>query len=128
MNRTMADAREYESNGYRVEVSGWDAEERFFVEKSTLIWSEKTGKRVALQAVVQAGSVLFVRLTQPMGGGSGFPVPYRAGECELNRGAAGRSADVGAAAAADGVAGEAEQFIFAGAARGIGSIWEFAVP
>jgi hypothetical protein len=73
MNRTMADAREYESNGYRVEVSGWDAEERFFVEKSTLVWSEKTGKRVALQAVVQAGSVLFVRLTQPMGGGSDFP-------------------------------------------------------
>ena len=89
MNRTMADAREYESNGYRVEVSGWDAEERFFVEKSTLVWSEKTGKRVALQAVVQAGSVLFVRLTQPLGGGSGFPVPYRAVECERNRGAAG---------------------------------------
>ena len=90
MNRTMTDAREYESNGYRVEVSGWDAEERFFVEKSTLVWSEKTGKRVALQAVVQAGSVLFVRLTQPMGGGSGFPVPYRAVECEFRNGGPGR--------------------------------------
>jgi hypothetical protein len=88
MERTMSDARENESNGYRVEVSGWDAEERFFVEKSTLVWSERNGKTVALKAVVRAGSVLFVRLTQPLGGGSGFPVPYRAVECELNRGAA----------------------------------------
>jgi hypothetical protein len=89
MNQTMVHARENESNGYRVEVSGWDAEERFFVEKSTLVWSEKTGKRVALKAVVRAGSVLFVRLTQPLGGGSGFPVPYRAVECEFSRGASG---------------------------------------
>jgi hypothetical protein len=89
MNRTIADARENESNGYRVEVSGWDAEERFFVEKSTLVWSERTGKTVALKAVVHAGSVLFVRLTQPMGGGSGFPVPCRAVECEFKHGAAG---------------------------------------
>src|ERR1700684_1643709 len=89
MNRTMTDAREYESNGYRVEVSGWGAGGGVFVGESAPGWREKTGKRVALQAVVQAGSVLFVRLTQPMGGGSGFPVPYRAVECERNRGAAG---------------------------------------
>ena len=92
MNSMMADARknESESNGYRVEVSGWDAEERFFVEKSTLVWSERKGKTVALKSVVRAGSVLFVRLTQPLGGGSGFPVPYRAVECEFRNGGPGR--------------------------------------
>ena len=90
MNSIMVDARKNESNGYRVEVSGWDAEERFFVEKSTLVWSERKGKTVALKSVVRAGSVLFVRLTQPLGGGSGFPVPYRAVECEFRNGGPGR--------------------------------------
>ena len=92
MNSMMADARKNESelNGYRVEVSGWDAEERFFVEKSTLVWSERKGKTVALKSVVRAGSVLFVRLTQPLGGGSGFPVPYRAVKCEFRNGGPGR--------------------------------------
>ena len=90
MDQMMAGARKNESNGYQVEVSGWDAEERFFVEKSTLVWSERKGKTVALKSVVRAGSVLFVRLTQPLGGGSGFPVPYRAVECEFRNGGPGR--------------------------------------
>ena len=89
MNRNIADEREHESDGYRVEVSGWDAEEKFFVEKSTLVWSERNGKTVALQAAVQVGSVLFVRLIKPLGGGSGFPPPYRAVQCEFNHGAPG---------------------------------------
>lgn len=90
MDQMVAGARKNESNGYRVEVSGWDAEEHFFVEKSTLVWSERTGKTLALKSVVRAGSVLFVRLTQPLGGGSGFPVPYRAVECEFKNGGPGR--------------------------------------
>jgi hypothetical protein len=69
-----------ETEGYRVEVSGWDADECFFVEKSRLVWTESAGKRVALHALVRIGSVLFVRLIQPMGAGSSFPVPYRAVE------------------------------------------------
>ena len=89
MNGNIADAREHESNGYRVEVSGWDADEKFFVQKSTLVWSERNGKTVALQAAVRVGSVLFVRLIKPLGGGSGFPVPYRAAQCEFNHGATG---------------------------------------
>ena len=54
MNRTIAGARENESSGYRVEVSGWDLEERFFVEKSTLVWSERSGKTVALKTTGMA--------------------------------------------------------------------------
>jgi hypothetical protein len=81
---------ETDAGGYRVEVSGWDANESFFVEKSTLLWSESMGKRLALKALVRIGSVLFVRLIQPLGGGSGIPVPYRAVEFGAgNRGAHG---------------------------------------
>jgi hypothetical protein len=84
MNPTTT-GRVGERNGYRVEVSGWDAKECFFVEKSTLAWTEMAGKTVALTALVRIGSVMFVRLIQPLGGGSGFPVPYRAVKLETER-------------------------------------------
>jgi len=65
-------------NSYRVEVSGWDARENFFVEKTSLDWREREGKTVALHASVRLDSVLFVRLLRPLGGGADFPVPHRA--------------------------------------------------
>jgi hypothetical protein len=65
-------------NSYRVEVSGWDAKENFFVEKTSLDWREREGKTVALHATVRLDSVLFVRLLRPLGGGADFPVPHRA--------------------------------------------------
>src|SRR6204780_1304976 len=65
-------------NSYRVEVSGWDAKENFFVEKTSLDWREREGKTVALHATVWLGSGLFVRLLRPLGGGADFPVPHRA--------------------------------------------------
>jgi hypothetical protein len=63
---------------YRVEVSGWDAKENFFVEKTSLDWGERDGKSVALHVAVRVDSVLFVRLLRPLGGGADFPVPHRA--------------------------------------------------
>lgn len=63
---------------YRVEVSGWDARENFFVEKTSLDWRDREGKTVALHAAIRLDSVLFVRLLRPLGGGADFPVPHRA--------------------------------------------------
>jgi hypothetical protein len=63
---------------YRVEVSGWDAKENFFVEKTYLQWKEPTGKTISLRSPVRAESILFVRLLLSLGGGGNFPVPYRA--------------------------------------------------
>src|SRR3984885_4839228 len=63
---------------YRVEVSGWDAKENFFVEKTSLDWGEYEGKTVALHVAVRVDCVLFVRLLRPLGGGADFPVPHRA--------------------------------------------------
>ncbi len=63
---------------YRVEVSGWDAKENFFVEKTSLDWKERDWKTVTLHAAVRVDSVLFVRLLRPLGGGADFPVPHRA--------------------------------------------------
>jgi hypothetical protein len=66
------------SSSYRVEVSGWDEQENFFVEKTTLDWSEANGKSIRVRSSIRVESVVFVRLIQPLGGGTGFPVPYRA--------------------------------------------------
>jgi hypothetical protein len=70
---------------YRVEVSGWDEKENFFVEKTTLDWTEGTGKKIDLRARVAAQAVVFVRLAQQLGGTGGFPIPYRAVEISARR-------------------------------------------
>jgi hypothetical protein len=77
-SHTNGPAAERRVNSYRVEVSGWDAKENFFVEKTSLDWREREGKTVALHVTVRLDSVLFVRLLRPLGGGADFPVPHRA--------------------------------------------------
>jgi hypothetical protein len=72
-------------SSYRVEVSGWDEKENFFVEKTTLDWIEGTGKKIELRARVAPQAVVFVRLAQQMGGSNGFPIPYRAVEISARR-------------------------------------------
>jgi hypothetical protein len=51
---------------YRVEVSGWDENQCFFVEKSELEWKEESGKQVALSHAILDGAVIFLRLMQPI--------------------------------------------------------------
>jgi hypothetical protein len=51
---------------YRVEVSGWDKSQTFFVEKSELEWDEGCGKHVTLNSSVPDGSVVFLRLIQAL--------------------------------------------------------------
>ncbi len=61
---------------YRVEVSGWDKSQIFFVEKSELEWSEESGKHVTLNSAVADGSVVFLRLIQPLTTDRSQSVPY----------------------------------------------------
>jgi hypothetical protein len=65
-------------DSYRVEVSGWDAKENFFVEKTMLHWSGDEHKEISLRSNVREGSVVFIRLLQPFSKAAGFPVPYKA--------------------------------------------------
>jgi hypothetical protein len=46
----------------RVEVSGWDAEERFFVEKALLETTHEGEQFVHLQHPLRAGSMVFLRM------------------------------------------------------------------
>ena len=53
-------------------------------KKPTLDWNEAEGKSIAVRSSVRLEIVLFVRLIQPLGGGTGFPVPYRAVKISSN--------------------------------------------
>ena len=63
---------------YRVEVSGWDSSQSFFVEKTELEWSEETGKEVSLKRQLRPGTMIFVRLLQPTATDRSSPVAYEA--------------------------------------------------
>lgn len=77
------------TNSYRVEVSGWDASEKFFVEKTALTWGSDEKKEIILRSSLDEGSVVFVRLLQPFAKSSHFPIPYEA--ASVTRDAAGRT-------------------------------------
>jgi hypothetical protein len=61
-----------------VEVSGWDDHEVFFVERSELGWADHAGKHVTLTRMLSEGSIIFVRLIQPMSMHRANPIPYEA--------------------------------------------------
>jgi hypothetical protein len=62
---------------YRVETSGWDVDENFFVEKTDLEWTEEE-KTIHLQHPVRKGTVVFVRLMGVDAQENAFPVAYQA--------------------------------------------------
>jgi len=63
---------------YPVEASGWDSAQSFFVEKAELEWNELTGKHVTLSRSLSPGSMIFLRLLQPMSPDRSLPVAYHA--------------------------------------------------
>jgi hypothetical protein len=70
--------RTEENSSYRVEVSGWDSRENFFVEKTMLEWILEEKKEVSLRTPLREGCVVFVRQLQPLVNGNNFPIAYQA--------------------------------------------------
>ena len=62
----------------RVEVSGWDEDEIFFVEKSELSWDEFAGRDIAIKHMLADGTLIFIRMLQPTSQQRSFPVAYEA--------------------------------------------------
>ena len=60
----------------RVEVSGWDEDEIFFVEKSELSWDNFAGKHIALKHMLGDGDLVFIRMLQPTSLQRSFPIAY----------------------------------------------------
>ncbi len=61
-----------------VEVSGWDENQIFFVERSEVDWDEYAGKHVTLTRMLTEGSIIFVRPIQAMAIHHANPIPYEA--------------------------------------------------
>jgi hypothetical protein len=64
-------------NCYRVEVSGWDASEDFFVEKTMLHWGEHGDKDIRLRSSLREGCVVFVRVLQRFSNTDVISVAYQ---------------------------------------------------
>ena len=65
---------------YKVEVSGWDHDEDFFVEQTQLEWQGPDVKKVNLRNRVRPGTMVFLRLLEPLNPPSVLPVAYRVGQ------------------------------------------------
>jgi hypothetical protein len=63
---------------YAVEISGWDANEEFFVERCELEWSEQSSKRVALKRALKDHAILLIRLLQAGDSHRSLPLVYEA--------------------------------------------------
>ncbi|MGA8142392.1 MAG: hypothetical protein WB987_00695 [Candidatus Acidiferrales bacterium] len=72
------DSNTNQQSSYRVEVSGWDAKENFFVERTQLDWKPEDKKAILLRAAIRPGCIVFVRLLQPMATAANFPIAYEA--------------------------------------------------
>ncbi len=71
-------AQEHIIDSYPVEASGWDSAQSFFVEKSELKWDELTGKHLTLSRSLCPGSMIFLRLLQPISPDRSLSVAYQA--------------------------------------------------
>lgn len=67
-----------QTNSCRVEVSGWDTSENFFVEKTTLTWGGDNVREIQIHSAIKESSLVFVRLLQPRSSEGNIPVPYQA--------------------------------------------------
>ncbi len=65
---------------YRVEISGWDLNEQFFVERAALEWSIGEQKTVLIHRRARQGALLFIRLLENSAPSRTFPVAYRVRE------------------------------------------------
>jgi hypothetical protein len=65
------------TDSYRVEVSGWDENEIFFVEESDLDWDKFVGKHISLRRMLPDGALVFLRMLQPIALRQSPPMPYQ---------------------------------------------------
>jgi len=61
-----------------VEVSGWDEDEIFFVERAELGWDEFAETHVTLNCMLSKGSIIFMRPIQPVVTNRSNLIPYEA--------------------------------------------------
>jgi hypothetical protein len=61
----------------RVEVSGWDENQSFFVEKCDLAWDDFAEKHISLHRMLPDGAMVFIRTLQAHGLTQTPPTVYK---------------------------------------------------
>jgi hypothetical protein len=65
------------ADSFRVEVSGWDENQIFFVEKSHLDWGNFDDKHISLRHMLPDGAMVFLRVLQPTASQQPPPSAYQ---------------------------------------------------
>jgi hypothetical protein len=61
---------------FRIEISGWGVDNRFFVEPTELRWTSNGEKQVQLRRTLAEGSVVFLRLLVADSSNQTVPLAY----------------------------------------------------
>jgi len=61
----------------RIEISGWDMDNCFFVERTELLWAGHEEKHVQLARSLPEGAMVFIRLLSPESASGSVPVAYQ---------------------------------------------------
>ncbi len=75
-------SRDARRDGRIAEISGWDAEENFFVEKAFL-QEDGDGNRADLRARLRVGSLVFVRMMEEHSMNRAVPITYKVSSISL---------------------------------------------
>lgn len=79
------DAQDAGYEGRIAEISGWDAEENFFVEKA-VFQEDGNGNRADLRTRLRVGSLVFVRMVEETSMNRAVPVTYKISSINANAG------------------------------------------
>jgi hypothetical protein len=72
------DAETTEQVIYPIEISGWNVNGEFFVERAELRWNDLGEKRISLRETVRDGAVVFARLMSRNADSPAVPIAYQA--------------------------------------------------
>ncbi|HLW82540.1 MAG TPA: hypothetical protein VKS20_10930 [Candidatus Acidoferrales bacterium] len=61
----------------RVEISGWDTDENFFVERAAIQNAPQGRQRVVLRVQLRVGSLVFLRLSEDFSLDRSVPIAYQ---------------------------------------------------
>ena len=86
----MMAPQEMEDPGWRVEISGWDVGENFFVEKSMLRRCADGSRKVLLHTPLRVGALVFARLTDEPTAERTIPITYQVANINANFSHGGR--------------------------------------
>jgi hypothetical protein len=77
MKDTLTNHSFHAPGEYRIEISGWCADNSFFVERANLVWRAGGEKQIHLHRALPEGAMIFVRSISSEPSNLSVPVAYK---------------------------------------------------